>query len=218
MRQVVLDTETTGLKPAEGHRIIEIGCLEMLNRRLTGRTLHYYINPQREIDVGAEKIHGINQDFLKDKPLFEHIVEEFLEFVKDSELIIHNASFDVGFLEHELKLAKIKATRIISYCKVFDTLKLARQMYPGQSNSLDALCKRYQVNNKHREWHGALLDSELLAQVYLRMTGGQSVLFGEEEEKKSEMNLKGFQEQRLSHLKTKIIYATEAELVEHAKW
>jgi DNA polymerase-3 subunit epsilon len=220
MRQVILDTETTGLKPADGHRIIEVGCIEMINRRLTGKTFHHYINPQREIDAGAQQVHGITQEFLKGKPVFDVIVEGFLDFVRDSELIIHNAPFDVGFLEHEFKLAKIKPTRVAAYCKVFDTLKLARQMHPGQSNSLDALCKRYQVNNKHREWHGALLDSELLAQVYLAMTGGQSTLFGEAEDEKKSLQAADvdISRQKNEYQKTRVIYANVEELAEDAKW
>lgn len=176
MRQIILDTETTGLEPTRGHRIIEIGCVEMVNRRLTGNHFHVYINPMREIDSGAIEVHGISNEFLADKPLFEDITDEFLDYVKDSELIIHNAPFDIGFLNHELNLLEKKRGEMSDYCKVLDSLVLARKMHPGQKNSLDALCKRYFIDNSHRELHGALLDSEILAEVYLAMTGGQTDL------------------------------------------
>jgi len=176
MRQIVLDTETTGLEPAEGHKIIEIGCVELVNRRLTGNHFHVYLNPQREVDDGALEVHGISNEFLADKPLFADVVDEFLAFVKGAELIIHNAPFDIGFLDHELSQLQPPRGRMEDYCKVLDTLVLARQMHPGQKNSLDALCKRYGINNDHRELHGALLDSEILADVYLAMTGGQTDL------------------------------------------
>ena len=176
MRQIVLDTETTGLEPSEGHRIIEIGCVEMVNRRLTGNHYHQYLQPDRDIDQGAIEVHGITNEFLADKPRFEDVAKEFLEFVKGAELIIHNAPFDIGFLNHELGLLDSKPGVMSDYCNVLDTLVLARQMHPGQRNSLDALCKRYDINNSHRELHGALLDSEILADVYLRMTGGQANL------------------------------------------
>lgn len=177
MRQIILDTETTGLRPEEGHRIIEIGCLEMVSRRLTGKQFHYYINPEREVDAGAQAVHGITTEFLKDKPLFSSIVDEFLEFVKDAELIIHNAPFDVGFLNHELSLLNKGYFKLAKYCRVVDTLALARQMHVGQRNSLDALCKRYSVDNSRRDLHGALIDCNLLSQVYLAMTGGQESFF-----------------------------------------
>ena len=176
MRQIILDTETTGLEPTQGHKIIEIGCVEMINRRLTGNHFHVYINPQREIDDGAMEVHGITNEFLQDKPLFKDIAKEFLEYVKDAELIIHNAPFDIGFLNSELKYLNEDFGLMADYCSVLDTLVLARQMHPGQKNSLDALCKRYFIDNSHRELHGALLDSEILAEVYLGMTGGQSDL------------------------------------------
>lgn len=177
LRQVVLDTETTGLEPSEGHRIIEIGCVELVSRRITGQTFHCYLNPDRAIDQGAQKVHGITQADLADKPRFGDIVEELLRFLNGSEVIIHNAPFDVGFIEHELKLWKADAASLADYCRVIDTLVMARSLHPGQRNSLDALCKRYQVDNSQREWHGALLDAELLARVYLAMTGGQGSLF-----------------------------------------
>lgn len=176
MRQIVLDTETTGLDAKNGHRIIEIGCVEMVNRRLTGNHFHEYIHPEREIDEGAQEVHGISLEFLADKPKFHEIVDAFIEYVDGSELIIHNASFDVGFINAELKILKHKVRDITSICKVTDSLMLARDKHPGQRNNLDALCKRYEIDNFNRELHGALLDSEILAEVYLRMTGGQTSL------------------------------------------
>ncbi|MDQ2994650.1 MAG: DNA polymerase III subunit epsilon [Pseudomonadota bacterium] len=177
MRQIILDTETTGISPAHGHRIIEIGCLELMNRRITGNNFHVYINPEREIDEGAFRVHGLSNEFLDDKPLFADITERFLEFVRGAELVIHNAPFDIGFLNHELRLHDAKYRQMHDHCGVFDTLPYARRMHPGQKNSLDALCKRYFVDNTNRELHGALLDAELLAQVYLAMTGGQVIMF-----------------------------------------
>lgn len=176
-RQIVLDTETTGLDPKQGHRIIEIGCVELINRQLSGRHFHYYINPQREIEQDAIKVHGITNEKLADKPLFGQIIEELVTFIKGAELIIHNAAFDVGFLDHEFKLMGAKWGRVADYCSVYDTLTTARQLHPGQKNNLDALCKRYAVDNSQRELHGALLDAEILARVYLAMTGGQVSLF-----------------------------------------
>ena len=176
MRQVVLDTETTGLSTAQGHRIIEIGCLELVNRRLTGRDFHRFLNPDRDIDEGAERVHGISRADLETEPRFEEIVDDFLAFIRDAELIIHNATFDVGFLEHELKLMKHKQPMIEHHATVLDTLTMAREIHPGQRNSLDALCKRYEVDATKRDVHGALIDSELLANVYLAMTGGQADL------------------------------------------
>lgn len=171
MRQIFLDTETTGLEVEQGHRIIEIACVEMIDRKLTGRRFHYYINPGRDVEEGAFEIHGISNEFLADKPRFSQIVDEFLEFVKDATLVIHNAPFDEGFINKELESAGLGC--IASICQITDTLKMAREMHPGQKNSLDALCRRYEVDNSHRELHGALLDAEILADVYLRMTGGQ---------------------------------------------
>ncbi len=176
MRQIVLDTETTGLSTKGGHRIIEIGCLELVNRRLTGREFHRFLNPDRDIDQGAEAVHGISRADLETAPRFPEIAEEFLAFIKDAELIIHNAPFDVGFLEHELKLMKHASRAITDHATVLDTLTMAREMHPGQRNSLDALCKRYDVDATKRDVHGALIDSELLANVYLAMTGGQTAL------------------------------------------
>ncbi|MGE3919849.1 MAG: DNA polymerase III subunit epsilon [Gammaproteobacteria bacterium] len=176
-RQVILDTETTGLKPEDGHRIIEIGCVEMINRKITGNYFHHYFNPERTIDQGALRVHGISNDFLHDKPLFKELLDDLLNFIQDSELIIHNAPFDVGFLEYEFKLTKRDLKKISDYCNVTDTLAMARRMHPGQRNSLDALCKRYQIDNSQRQLHGALLDAEILANLYLAMTGGQANLF-----------------------------------------
>ncbi len=173
MRQVVLDTETTGLETSQGHRIIEIGGVELENRRLTGRTYHQYIKPEREIDVGAQEVHGITQDFLADKPVFSEIAEEFLQFIDGAELVIHNASFDVGFIDHEFSMLEQELGKVSDHCRILDSLALARNKHPGQKNSLDALCKRYEIDNSGRDLHGALLDAELLALVYLAMTGGQ---------------------------------------------
>lgn len=176
MRQIVLDTETTGLEPEQGHRIIEIGCVEMVNRRLSGRTYHQYINPNRQVDAGAIEVHGITNEFLADKPVFDLIVEEFLAFIGDADLIIHNAPFDIGFINHELKLLDAARAGVDQHCKVIDTLVMARQMHPGRRNNLDALCDRYYVDNTQRDLHGALLDAEILADVYLAMTSGQTDL------------------------------------------
>lgn len=176
MRQVVLDTETTGLSTGQGHRIIEIGCLELVNRRLTGREFHCFLNPDRNIDEGAERIHGISREDLETEPRFAEIVDDFLEFVAGAELIIHNASFDVGFIDNELQLMQHPRPRIKDHATILDTLVLARQLHPGQRNSLDALCKRYEIDASKRNVHGALIDSELLAHVYLAMTSGQTDL------------------------------------------
>lgn len=173
MRQIVLDTETTGLETSQDHRIIEIGCVEMVNRKLTGRHYHQYINPQRKVDEGAMEVHGITDQFLEDKPLFEAISPELFEFVNGADLIIHNAPFDIGFINHETSKLRPKPNSIESGCRIIDTLALARQKHPGQKNNLDALCKRYGVDNSQRDLHGALLDAEILADVYLLMTGGQ---------------------------------------------
>jgi DNA polymerase-3 subunit epsilon len=181
MRQIVLDTETTGLDPASGHRIIEIGCVELLNRKLTGNRFHVYLNPDREIDAGAVEVHGLSMAFLADKPRFPDIAPDLLEFLKGAELIIHNAPFDIGFLNHELRLLGHSWSDITEYCTVLDTLVLAKKKHPGQRNNLDALCKRYSVDNSHRDLHGALLDAEILAEVYLAMTGGQTWLVLEPE-------------------------------------
>lgn len=171
MRQIILDTETTGLDPAHGHRLIEIGCLELINRKLTGRSFHCYLNPQREVEAEAMAVHGISNEFLADKPLFASIADEFLAFVQGAELIIHNAPFDIGFINHELTL--LKRGPVTDSCTVLDTLLMARARHPGQKNNLDALARRYGADQRDRTYHGALLDAEILAEVYLAMTGGQ---------------------------------------------
>ena len=178
-RMVVLDTETTGLNPQEGHRIIEIGCVELVKRRLTGKRFHVYINPDRIIDEGAIAVHGITNQFLDDKPHFEQIVEDFSAFIRGAELVIHNAPFDIGFINQEFLRLENKTGTVADLCEVFDTLAYARKKHPGQRNSLDALCKRYGIDNSHRDLHGALLDAEILADVFLLMTGGQSSLLDE---------------------------------------
>ncbi len=176
MRQIVLDTETTGLEVSQGHRIIEIGCVELINRKLTGNHFHCYVNPGREIDQGAIEVHGITEEFLADKPPFESIAIDFIDFLRGAELIIHNAPFDLGFLDSELQRLPGPAVRMAELCTVTDTLVMARAKHPGQRNNLDALCQRYSVDNSQRELHGALLDAEILADVYLAMTGGQTTL------------------------------------------
>ncbi|MBS3798620.1 MULTISPECIES: DNA polymerase III subunit epsilon [unclassified Pseudoalteromonas] len=175
-RQIVLDTETTGINPKDGHRIIEIGCVELVNRRLTGNNFHVYINPQRGIEDEAIDVHGITTEFLKDKPLYHQVADEFLDYIRGAELIIHNAPFDVGFMDHEFALLNRGLPKTEDVCQVLDTLVMARNMHPGQKNSLDALCRRYDIDNSKRTLHGALLDSEILADVYLAMTGGQKKL------------------------------------------
>jgi DNA polymerase III subunit epsilon len=175
MRQVVLDTETTGLEVEQQHRVIEIGCVELFNRRLTGRTYHQYLNPQRDIDEGAQQVHGLSRERLAKEPTFAEVHADFLEFIRDAELIIHNAAFDVAFLNAEFARMEL-AHRVNDLCRVLDSLALARQMHPGQRNNLDALCKRYSVDNSRRDYHGALLDARILAEVYLAMTGGQANL------------------------------------------
>jgi len=176
MRQIVLDTETTGLEVSQGHRIIEIGCVELFNRRLTGRHYHQYINPEREVDAGAFQVHGISNEMLNDKPKFAQVVDEFVAFVGGADLIIHNAAFDIGFINAEFGRLSPRPANAESGRTVIDTLLLARSKHPGQKNNLDALCKRYGVDNSQRDLHGALLDAEILADVYLLMTGGQTAL------------------------------------------
>ena len=178
-RQIFLDTETTGLDPKQGHRLIEFGAIEMINRRLTRNNLHFYFNPEREVDPGALAVHGLNDAFLSDKSKFADSIAAILEYIHGAELIIHNAVFDLGFLHHELRLANAPIQDLTQVCEITDTLVMARKMHPGQKNSLDALCKRYRVDNTHRTLHGALLDAEILARVYLAMTGGQSTLLDE---------------------------------------
>ncbi len=208
-RQIVLDTETTGLSPDQGHRIIEIGCVELIDRRPTGKHFHYYLNPERLVDDGAFKVHGLSNDFLADKPVFKKIAEELVEFIRSAELIIHNATFDVGFLNAEFKKLSSKI-KIEEICKITDTLDLARKKHPGQKNNLDALCKRYQIDLSDRLLHGALLDAQLLADVYLAMTSGQ---------KKMDFSEANILISSTSHEKlnctSPIIYANKDELEAH---
>lgn len=233
MRQIILDTETTGLDPAQGHRIIEVAAVEMINRRLTGNHLHYYINPGREIDAGAQKVHGITEEFLQDKPKFQDIADALYAYLQGSELIIHNAPFDLGFLDHEfLQLNKFnqsaekKYSKISDCCSVIDTLVMARKKHRGQKNNLDALCKRYQVDNSGRDWHGALIDVELLGGVYLAMTGGQISLFDAAASPEAEVTATTHTNtQSVLSYETpsfdgpfKILYATEEELAAHEKY
>lgn len=176
MRQIVLDTETTGLETSQNHRIIEIGCVELIDRRITDNSWHHYVNPDREIDAGAFEVHGISNESLQDKPRFGEIAQDFLDYINGAELVIHNAPFDLGFLDHELSKLDKESRSIGQFCTVLDTLVMARQKHPGQKNNLDALCRRYEIDNSQRSLHGALLDARILADVYLVMTGGQTAL------------------------------------------
>ena len=218
MRQIVLDTETTGLEVSQDHRIIEIGCVELIDRKLTGRHYHQYINPQRNVDEGAMEVHGITDEFLADKPLFADVVDDFLTFIGDADLVIHNAPFDVGFINHELAKLPEQSHGVDAICKIIDTLTIAKQKHPGQKNNLDALCKRYAVDNSQRELHGALLDAEILADVYLLMTGGQVNLNisyqsgAEVGEIRNNSNVRRLPEQRSP---LKVIVANEQELANH---
>lgn len=223
MRQIILDTETTGLSPQEGHRVIEIACLELVNRRLTGEYRHYYFNPERSIERAAEEVHGLTAEFLQDKPKFADVAPELLDFICGAELVIHNAPFDVGFLNHEFNLWKRHHLPLTHYCQILDTLVLAKRKHPGQKNSLDALCRRYHVDNSSRQYHGALLDAELLAQVYLLMTGGQTQLFAEElaEVSASGMNVSSEKlstHQAIAGMSLPLIEASEAERVAHQEF
>lgn len=219
MRQIILDTETTGLSPEQGHRVIEIGCVEMINRRLTGEVYHVYINPEREVDKGAERVHGITSQFLLDKPLFGEIAEAFKAFIEGAQLVIHNAPFDVGFLQHEFKLLKDKQwSNLAKQCEIIDTLAIARKKHPGQRNNLDALCKRYQVNNQHRDLHGALLDAEILADVYLAMTGGQSKLNLTETAETSPLSTNKSNQTVEKSFELMIKPASQKELADHAEF
>jgi len=217
MRQIVLDTETTGLSTAHGHRIIEIGCLELVDRRLTGREFHCFLNPDREIDEAAQSVHGISREDLETAPRFPEIVDDFLEFISGAELVIHNAEFDVGFLEHEMTLMEHVQPRITDHATVLDTLSLARKMHPGQRNSLDALCKRYEVDASKRDVHGALIDSELLARVYLAMTGGQTAMMLDEDVAAPVASPRGRNagDGRAGDLNLVVIRATDEEAAAH---
>jgi len=214
-RQLVLDTETTGLEPSQGHRIIEIGVVEMIDRRLTGNNFHIYLQPDREIDAGAIEVHGITNEFLADKPRFEDIAEELADYLRGAEVIIHNAPFDIGFIDAEFQRMENGLT-MESLCEVIDTLVMAREMHPGQRNSLDALCGRYDVNNNHRTKHGALLDSEILADVYLAMTGGQKSLGWEaDDDKEGDSITRGVRRVNREGLSLRVLKATDLELAAH---
>ena len=213
-RLIVLDTETTGLSTKDGNRILEIGCVELIDRRLTGNNFHVYLNPERDSEEGALRVHGLTTEFLSDKPKFAEIATAFIDYIQGSELIIHNAPFDVGFLNYEL-VDLLNGQAIETYSTVFDTLADAKKRHPAQRNNLDALCKRYGVDNTHRELHGALLDAEILADVYLQMTGGQDSLLGEENSPAATG-----EKQQVARVSTdrpplKVIYSSEIELVEH---
>ncbi len=215
MRQIVLDTETTGIEPKEGHRIIEIGCVEVINRRLTGNHFHVYINPGRQIEQEAIEVHGITNEFLADKPIFADVAQDFVEFIKGAQLVIHNAPFDVGFMDHEFAMEpKTKSVVTKDICDVLDTLVMARRMHPGQKNNLDALCRRYGIDNSHRELHGALLDAEILADVYLMMSGGQTKLnlAGKES---GDGNVGAIRRVARGANKLKVIRATADEIQQH---
>jgi DNA polymerase III subunit epsilon len=215
MRQIVLDTETTGLEVEQQHRVIEIGCVELVNRRLTGRTYHQYLNPERDIDEGAQQVHGLSRETLAKQPRFGEVHAEFLEFIRGAELIIHNAPFDVAFLNAELARIELQH-KIGDACRVLDTLALARQMHPGQRNSLDALCKRYSVDNSHRDYHGALLDARILAEVYLTMTGGQANLTLSPESDFGSAQARRAVPQRLDGgIRIVVIRPSESELAAH---
>ncbi|MFK8082502.1 MAG: DNA polymerase III subunit epsilon [Granulosicoccus sp.] len=214
-RVVVLDTETTGLDTRDGHRIIEVGCVEMVERRLTGNNLHIYLQPDRDIDAGAMAVHGITNEFLVDKPRFAHVAQELKEYLLGAELIIHNADFDVGFLEHEFTLCDMPL-ELKRVCKVTDTLAMARKQFPGQKNNLDALCKRLGVNNSHRTLHGALLDSEILADVYLVMTGGQTALLLDQDTATGSVTVDLAATVDVGQLK--VISASSEETEAHMQW
>ncbi len=218
IRQIVLDTETTGLDPEDGHRIIEIGCVELVNRRPTDNRFHQYLDPGRDVDEGALAVHGITNDFLKDKPRFSDVARDFLAYVKDAELIIHNAPFDVAFLNEELRLIDDAFGRIEDYCTILDTLTMARQMHPGQRNDLDALCRRYHIENSQRTLHGALLDAEILADVYLAMTGGQTSLRLDDLEPERADRVAGEPVAPRARQALRIILADEQELSAHEAW
>lgn len=217
MRQIVLDTETTGLEPRLGHRIIEIGCVEVIDRRVTGKRYHQYINPEREIDEGAEEVHGISTAFLADKPLFINIVDDFLNFIRGAQLVIHNAPFDVGFIDHELNQLKQQQSSVVDICTVLDTLVLARKMHPGQKNNLDALCKRYGIDNSQRDLHGALLDAEILAETYLAMTGGQTMLSlgGQDDSLNNEFGVSKPRSINIESGVLRVLRASEEEFLSH---
>ena len=219
LRQIILDTETTGLDPKSGHRIIEIGCIELINRKFTGEQFHVYLNPDRDSDEAALEVHGLTTEFLSDKPRFKDIYKDFLDFIEQSELLIHNAEFDVKFLDHEIKLLSKELPKIAECVfKITDTLQIAREKHPGQRNSLDALVKRYEVSGYDRELHGALLDSQILGDVYLSMTGGQSALDFNEENIKSSDDKDEISSVEHSSLKLKLIELSEEDEKKHKEY
>ncbi len=216
MRQIVLDTETTGIDPKEGHRIIEIGCVEVVDRKLTGNHFHVYINPGRQIEQEAIEVHGITNEFLADKPVFRDVADDFVNFIRGAQLVIHNAPFDVGFMDHEFAMEpKTRTVKTADICSVLDTLAVARKMHPGQKNNLDALCKRYGIDNSHRELHGALLDAEILADVYLLMTGGQTRLNLAGQNSESDESADAIRRVKRNGNKLKVIKASADELTQH---
>jgi DNA polymerase-3 subunit epsilon len=217
MRQVVLDTETTGLDPEAGHRVIEIGCVELINRRVTERVYHRYFTPERDIDEGALEVHGITNEFLRDKPRFGDVAAEFLEYIRGAEVVIHNAPFDVAFLDAELRRLGPEWGTFTNHATVLDTLTLARELHPGQRNSLDALCKRYEVDNSGRKFHGALLDAGILADVYLAMTGGQATLGLDEAPRRSGVDVVGSAQARRNRAPLRVLMPSPEELAAHRR-
>ncbi len=216
LRQIILDTETTGLDPSEGHRILEIGCVEMIDRQITGETFHEYCNPDRKIDREAQEVHGLSNSFLAQKPKFAEIAPKFLDFVRDAEVIIHNAPFDVGFIDHELNLLGNDQPKLADVCAITDSLTLARKIYPGVRNSLDALCRRLEVDNSNRTLHGALLDSQILAEVYLAMTGGQKTLdLGSSTKGNASISVEPIQHLSADRPKLSVLRATAEETQQH---
>jgi DNA polymerase-3 subunit epsilon len=218
MRQVVLDTETTGLEPSQGHRIIEIGCVELKNRRKTSNYYHQYLNPERDIEDGAYDVHGLSKEFLSGKPRFREVAADFVSFVRDAEVIIHNAAFDIAFVNAELGLLGPEWGRLEDYCKITDSLKIARDLHPGQKNSLDALCARYGIDNSQREVHGALLDAQILVDVYLAMTGGQSSLSLEDETQAARAGAPAEHDSNQRHKGLAVIEPSDAEAAAHEKF
>ena len=217
MRQIILDTETTGLEVAQGHRIIELGCVELVNRRPSGRSFQRYLNPERAIDPGAEAVHGLSSSFLANQPRFAEVARDFIQFISGAELIIHNAPFDVGFIDHEFGRLPPPQRLLSDLCTIQDTLLLARQTHPGQRNSLDALCKRYGVDNSHRDLHGALLDARILADVYLAMTGGQGALTLHAESDPAAGKARSGSRRRANAIEIPIVRASAAELEAHER-